>query len=117
MSLTRKALVVAPFSGQNSSLCFLDDFIGPLLLPDNLGNTVIVILNRRCRDYDGGFQAFEFARAASQPTVIGSTWKEVALLEDLISVVVGVGAKSVLFGSLGRRVYGASKLAPASHFV
>src|SRR5262245_28414307 len=117
MALRERRRVVAPFSGQNSSLCFLDDFIGPLLLPDNLGNTVIVILNRRCSDYDGGFQAFEFARAASQPTIIGSTWKEVALLEDVISVVVGVGAKPVLFGSLGSRVYGASKLAPPCHFV
>src|SRR5262245_9820290 len=68
MSLTR---VVAPFGGENSSLCFLDDFIGPLLLPYNLGNTIIVILNRRCSDYDGGFQAFKFARAASQSTIIG----------------------------------------------
>ena len=86
--------------GEDSSLCFLDDFVGSLLLPDNLSNTIIVVLYGCRSDYDGSLQAFEFACAASQFTIVGSTGKEVALLEDLISVIVSVGAKTVLFGSL-----------------
>jgi hypothetical protein len=111
---------VAPrcgWAGEDSSLCFFDDFVGTFLLPDNLSNTIIVVLYRRRSDYDGSLQAFEFACAASQLTVVGRTGKEVALLEDLISVAVSVGTKTVLFGGLGRSIYGSSKLAAPAHLV
>jgi hypothetical protein len=60
----------------------LDDLVRPLLLPNNLKNVLIIALDGRRSDYQGRFQAFEFAGAASQFTIVRRTGKEVTLLKD-----------------------------------
>jgi hypothetical protein len=79
----------------------LDDLVRPLLLPNNLKNVLIIALDGRRSDYEGRFQAFEFAGAASQFTIVRRTGKEVTLLKDLVAVIVSVSAKTVLFYSFG----------------
>ena len=58
-----------------------DDLVRALLLPDDLGNAIIIALKWRCGDYDRRLQTFEFASAAGQFTIVRSAGEKVALFK------------------------------------
>ena len=74
----------------------LDDLVASGLVADSLEYAFVIAFQRRhlC-DHKVRSNAFKLACSASQFAVVRSTWQKVALLEDLISVVIAVGAEPV----------------------
>jgi hypothetical protein len=89
-----------------------DDLVRPFLMADGLTDALVIALERIDSDDELGLETFEFSSPTSQFAIVRRTRQEIALLKNLIAIGGDVGAESVHFHGLRRRIGETRELTP-----
>lgn len=93
----------------------LDDLVRPFLVAHGLVDAIVVGLQEIDGNDQRGLKIFEFSCPSDHIAGIGRAGKEIAFLEDLVSVLVDVIAEAVQFCGLGSRIHETAKQASSAH--